>query len=538
MGSKLASLYLARLTVEDRTKLLKKLHGIQMGRCFICEKDIDLALHKDSIDIDHVVPLKLGGKDDESNFAVTHASCNRSKQASNLEVARILCRFKELKESLEGENRTPSLADILEQAKGGKASLKFIVSASEVSYSFGDIGDSKIRKVPLYEDGLSGFKYFFAQLPIEYMRHDDRINPRSIGANISKLVEEFYHKRPQLHVPLAWVDSKDSDSPIFIFDGQHKAAAQIMLGERALPLRVFVDPDLDVLITTNTNAGTTLRQVAFDKSIQRHLGSTLYQDRINRFRKETGRGEEDLSFSERDLVGYFKGQSREMKRYILDAVRDGITSSADNKLRDFIDYGGRGKERPLSYSSIDKTFYSFFIHQEVLDTPLDHGLENGENPRELETSQIIKLMNLIAEEIFIGKFDADLGTDKIENRIQRGELFPIDHVTAFRLSKEEVIYNWLSYIRQVAEFYFINSGKPIQKDKLFQYPFPEQIWQNIRNFLRNFANLPLWSNNDLSATVFGGKQNNSFWQNVFETGRTTQGVHVMPQGINLVELIR
>jgi hypothetical protein len=48
---------------------------------------------------------------------------------------------------------------------------------------------------------------------------------------------------------------------------------------RALPVRVFIDPDPDTLITTNTNAGTTLKQVAFDKSVQRHLGSTLYHDR-------------------------------------------------------------------------------------------------------------------------------------------------------------------------------------------------------------------------------------------------------------------
>ena len=29
-----------------------------------------------------------------------------------------------------------------------------------------------------------------------------------------------------------------------------------------------------------------------------------------------------MSFSERDLMQYFKGESREVKRYILDSVRD------------------------------------------------------------------------------------------------------------------------------------------------------------------------------------------------------------------------
>lgn len=59
-----------------------------------------------------------------------------------------------------------------------------------------------------------------------------------------------------------------------------------------------------------------------------------------------------------------------------------------------------------------------------------------------------------------------------------------------------------------------------------------------RKVLRNLAALPLWANKDLSATVFGGKQNNSFWQSVFETGKSPQGVQVMPQAINLVDMIK
>ena len=139
---------------------------------------------------------------------------------------------------------------------------------------------------------------------------------------------------------------------------------------------------------------------------------------MDRYRRERGLDEEDESFSERDLVNHFKGESREMRRYIVDWVRNSVTTNQDNKLRDYIDYGGRGTEMPISYSTVEKTFYSFFIHSDPLTTPFSHRIEEGSNPRRLEVEQIVRLMNIIADKVFVGKFDPALGTRRIENKIQ------------------------------------------------------------------------------------------------------------------------
>jgi hypothetical protein len=114
-------------------------------------------------------------------------------------------------------------------------------------------------------------------------------------------------------------------------------------------------------------------------------------------------------------------------------------------------------------------------------------------------------VNIIAEEIFVGKFDPDIGTYRIENRIQKGEDIPEDHLMAYRMSKEEIIYNWLRYIEQIIKNYFIMQVKPIQEKELFQYRFPEPLWERIRVFVRNLMNLPLWVDRGLSQTIFGGK---------------------------------
>lgn len=530
------SLYLARLAPQKRTELLARLHEAQSGTCFICGDPVDLFLQKDQIDIDHVVPLKMSGADNESNFALTHSSCNRSKQASDLNVARLLKRFERMRDTAQSQGRSINLEDILKAHGGSREHLPVKIEGDTLSYSLEENGHTGIVKTPLHTDPVSGFRYFFAVLPVQVLFHDEKINPRPIGANVAKLIQEFYLKRPQLHIQLAWIDTTEAKPYIRIFDGQHKASAQIMLGARSLPVRVFVNPDPEVLLATNFNAGTSLRQVAFDKSIQRHLGSALYADRVLQYQKDHHLAEQDFSFSERDLLKYFKGESREVKRYILDSVRDTITHNSENRLKDYIDFGGRGKEKPFSYSTIEKTFYSFFIYQEVLDFPLSYRLEEGENPRELEKEQILELMNIIADTIYIGRFDSDLGTAQIESKLQKGESLPFPHVVAYRMAKEEICYTWLKYVQQIIQSFFIMQGNPIVTERLFQYHFPEPLWDRLRTFIRNLASLPLWYSTTLSATVFGGKQNNEYWQTIFSTGKSPQGIQVLAEPINLMQM--
>ena len=302
------SLYLRRLTPEARETLIASLHSSQNGHCFICEGELDLYLHADNMDVDHVQPVSEGGKDGPENFALTHDKCNRSKQASDLRVARVLSRFDKIANELLEENRSPDLGDLLASYDGSKYELRATIGDSQLTTSFSDLGNAATLHFPIFKDDLSGFRSAFVNVPIEYLHHDREINPRAIGSNLRKLVIEFHKKLPQLHASLAWIESPGTDSvKIMLFDGQHKAAAQILLGARELPVRIFIDPDLDVLLTANTNAGTTLRQVAFDKAVQRSLGSSILSNRIDRYRQDREFSADDESFSERDLVNHFKG---------------------------------------------------------------------------------------------------------------------------------------------------------------------------------------------------------------------------------------
>jgi len=46
------------------------------------------------------------------------------------------------------------------------------------------------------------------------------------------------------------------------------------------------------------------------------------------------------------------------------------------------------------------------------------------------------------------------------------------------------------------------------------------------------------THSDLSASVFGGKQNYDYWQTIFTTGKTPQGQQVLAEAINLIQMIQ
>ena len=532
----MSSKYLDSLTTEERNQLISKLHRIQNGTCYICGGEIDLTLHVPNID--HIIPLANRGKDQEDNFALTHESCNKSKQDSNLKIARILHLLQKIQDKTENqENRAASLKQVLEYFGGSKYDIKHKTEENKLKLSFSEIGNNNIITSQIFEDALSKEKTCFLEIPIEYIFHDELINPRGINSSISRLIKEFEKGNPQLHLSLARIN----DNKIKIFDGQHKAVAQILLGSKKLLLRLFISPNIDRLTETNTNAGSTLRQIAFDKSIMRQLNNVLYYERIKKYQSDHNLKEDDLSFSEQKLVEYFKGENINLKKYIIESVKHNITYSNNNKLKEYIDFEGKAKELPISHSAFDKTFLTLFIDSKlILNTPINFKSEEGLNPRELEIEQVVNLLNIVAEEIYVGKFKPDIGVYRIEKKVidENDTGITDDHLIAFRMSKEEVMYNWLLYLEKVIESYFNLTGKIVSNDRLFKEKFDEQLWINIRNFLKNLRQLPLWKDRSMAKTIFAGKNTYEFWKMIFEKGVSPDGAQVLVRPLNFIQMAR
>lgn len=530
----MASKYLNGLSGEDYKALTLRLHHIQNGKCFICGQDIDLEIHKTNID--HIIPLSTKGKDNEDNFALAHESCNKSKQDANLNVARSLFKLKKIQDEIfDTEHRAASLKDLLDREGGSKYDFKYRVDGNSLIYCFDKLGDVQLQSTTIFTDNLSQEQTCFINIPIEYLFHDDVINPRGINNSINLLVKEFYKGNPQLHLTLARID----EGKIKVFDGQHKAAAQILLGQKNILVRLFIKPDVNKLTETNANAGSKLRQIAFDKSIMRQLNNTLYAERVKSYQQAHNLAPDNFTFSEMNLCDFYKGEN--IKKYIIDALKSSITNSDDNKFRDFIDFEGKHKSLPISHSAYDKTFLSWAINNKnILTTPMNFKSEDGLNPRELEISQICKLLSLFAETFYIGKFNPEIGTYRIEQRIidNRDADITDEHLIAFRISKEEIIMAIIPYLDKIIDTYFLLNQIDFNKESRFQTPIPDALWNNIKNFFTNLYYLPLWKDRSMASTHFSGKKTSDFWKTIFSTARTPDQVQVLSQKLDYLSMMK
>jgi hypothetical protein len=171
---------------EERAAIERRLLDQQSGERFICQDLIDLLLHKGELDIDHVVPLADQGLDDENNFALCHSRRNRSKAAANLMVARRMAEFDKLQtEARKAGARGANLGHVLRRYGGARHQLRLKVDGERVEFVLTSTDDSSIHVAPLHRGDLSGMRCFVAVLPLAFVHHDDRINPRSIGGTFA-----------------------------------------------------------------------------------------------------------------------------------------------------------------------------------------------------------------------------------------------------------------------------------------------------------------------------------------------------------------
>ncbi len=510
-----------RLSEEERQQLKLRLWNLQSHNCFLCGKEI--VLEADSVEIDHKDPQADHGLDDDSNWALMHEECNNKKRAKNLELARAMIAFDQLKEEHDG---AVTAGQVLESKEGSRQDAYLRLLDGKILLRY----DNASYEYPIFVDpSNSSYSSFFALLPKRLLFHDSELNPRKV-VDINKLMEEFFNRNPQLHVSLCRVHIPDGGGQckILLFDGQHKTAAQVMLGRNDILCRVFVNPDKDSLKEVNKRAHKELRQIEFFRSVLDTLGQDIFSVKF----KEYLENPSTTTKSEKGFIDFIEASQRpemekNLQHYLKARVRDSKTPQ--NRFFDYVELEkSRSREKPVSYDSVEKTFLRWFIDSTPCEVEID---EDGTDVyvRDTEASNLVKLMNLFAEKTLVGKFDVSLGAYKIEEKVRTGTgSIPTDHLRAFRLYRPAVFIFWCELMKDAIADYLVNReqiNNDMRKERkkgkgtrILWTPLSEDDWKNIGKMVDRFINHKIWIDRGIRVSEAFNQTRTEFFKKFLENG--------------------
>lgn len=510
------------ISSNERKALVQRLYDGQKQKCFICAAEINLSIHP--VDIDHIKALSLGGSDNENNFALVHAHCNRSKGIRDLQLQKYIHLLgKHIKKYTEQEGGMFTVREALQEFIPTREDLHLKISDEDVILTLSDNNGITTRKYPiLYDLNDHSIRSIVAVIPAKYVQHDESINPRSI-VDLEPMIEEFYNRNPQLQPSLGICTFSGNEAivKVYLFDGQHKAAAQLYVGNTDLFLRVFLNPDKTKLKETNFRAHTKLAQIHFAQFITDKVGYDIYSESFGSYVARMGDKGSERSFIEgspEQMQSEYRGY---LKNYLQYRV---LTETADGERNKLIGYietvSARSKKWPLSYETVQKTFFKFLNIKPVGET-----LQKTEHYRELEKNNLIKLMSMFAEEVVVGKFDSNLGIFKIEEQLaDNPDKIPLPHLRAYRMCRASAMTVWTGELKEaIAQLLSLNNRYETadwKRTRLLWAEISEEEWSKIRKMIKLIADHKVWiekMNIDIVQTLQSTRQ--ADWKSILLDGK-------------------
>jgi len=517
------------LTKEQRQDLVDRLRKTQNSLCYVCHEVINPQVHK--IDIDHIIALVRGGADDESNWALAHDSCNRSKGTRDLQLQRILHEFRKHVQSYaagdtQGKQRSFTLNEALAELCPNRQEVGVVLEDGFISISWEQDGHPITEKYAILEEpGDPPAKSFVARIPFVCLHHDQEINPRSI-VDLEPMIEEFYNGYPQLQPSLATltVNGREGKAPILVFDGQHKAAAQLYARRDRLFVRVFVNHSRARLKETNYRAHTKLAQVHFPQLINDRVGADLFKEEFDRFVQgaDLSKTSEDNFFTKhvpRAQRGEFRKYFGNYLRY---EVLTGRAGTEHNRILDFTEtVMPRSVRFPLSYDTLQRSLLDVML----FTRPARESIEQTERFRQLEKENLIRLMNLFVDEVLAnGRFDLDLGIRRMEERLANDpQSIPDSHLRAYRMCRKAAMVIWTKELNRAIQLLLGTKTRYSVASWGEKRPLWAQIldedWQQIRRMIRAIREHKVWgerTNPDMIAAVSSTRQKD--WSDILLRG--------------------
>lgn len=443
------------LTQDEKSELLSKHSG-----CYVCLKTLEG--YSEEIEFDHIYNYADGYPQDLSNFAPVHASkdprklnCHKAKGRKNPHQYREELRIKSKLEGISG------LKDLCPSAI--QSAYSILTDKKSIIIN----GDT----LPLYNQKIGNGDnfYFYHEIETKFIEDDNKIQLRPLEPKILPMI---FHLKQSVQL-LPSLGRLDPDSKtIKIFDGQHKAVAQMIGNNRKkIPCIIFINPDVDKMRIVAYLAHSDFLQQRYKKS---HIDAKLaeiYKQRIEAFRKRVG--DPNARYSETDiLTGESKANTR---KFLLASIISEIQLE-----RSFIrDYAAQSrteqKRRPILWQSIERTVIKFCNLEAV-----DEFSDSESNFRSDEIENICFILDQIEEYSIKNKWDPDNPESK-GHQLSRTYYYR----TAFS--------NWINTLEEALRFVLEQmQGAKAYGALCYQKTFSPEIKSRFITVIKKLFDYPLW----------------------------------------------
>lgn len=350
----------------------------QGRRCFIDNHPIE---EGDEVEFDHIHPFAEGGETSTSNIGAVCKKHNREKGALTLSEFRDRLGIRRFFEGVSKRRLDDLLGERLGHQGYGQSVPVELRDGKAVIY----LDDGPVE-TPISVCPATGESYFYATLPFKILRNDAELQPRALEPD--RVWELYRHLRT--HTQLAPAICRSVDRQILLFDGQHKAAAQIWAGRTSIDCKVYLEPDVRRLKDTNLSAHDKLRQMPFYTSTLLEKYAVMAHEDWEAFLLEGG-PKTETTFVE--FLRKFDLSRAEAIKRVRSMIYQDIIEAKDNGLVEYIAEENRARSNPLTMSRLGKTFFAEFIAPPALNDEF----ESEAYHRDEERINIVRLFNMVVE---------------------------------------------------------------------------------------------------------------------------------------------
>ena len=384
----------------EKNEVEKKLKEKSGNNCHLCGGTFNYA--SDDIEVDHDVPVDSGGDEKLSNLHLAHVECNRFKRAQGSRDVRQFLRFKRFYTEQGGAiDYAKALGFFSVVPKPSIIDEK----KSDVAFQFPDGSKRDVSIFKTVHDAKT-FKFCFVEVPIGAIFNDEECQPRLIKLNHLFSIASDLSENPLHEAPTCRIDpiTQDGECRILLFDGQHKALATWLRGEKTIALKIYLNLTRQQATTLVNSIQSKIKKLPLTPFELASKLSDEYSDRLGHY--EASAGEDNVS--EEGFVEWLPASDRKnAKKEIEAAILKEVADDPTFLFPKIVEMRGRKVSEPWKIT--ETNFHNKFLKELAYTQPLPASYFKGsamQAARIKERENIITILNLLFDKVY-GSLDVN-----------------------------------------------------------------------------------------------------------------------------------